>query len=152
EFADKMPDGYHKAIVVKVLRGPKDGPDFTSKNGDAQVMAVFVNAAGEEASTMFTLSDKAARVLAKFLESSGANLAKMNDAGVTLRDFENQTFAQKQLMDRECWIEVEWKQGDKKDYSKIAFVKESDLPVHVLAKTPVGAGTGDQHHALDVSD
>ena len=95
-----MPEGYHKAKVVKVVMGKKDGTLFVSRDNDPQVMAVFANEQGEEAAVMFTLSTKASWLLAKFLSCAGADLERMSKEGVTPDRFADQSFAQAQLMNQ----------------------------------------------------
>ncbi|MCR4331805.1 MAG: hypothetical protein NUV34_03750 [Sulfuricaulis sp.] len=141
--AEKMPAGYHHATAVKVVYGKKDGPGFTSKHGDPQIMVVFANEADQEAACMFTLSEKAAWVMAKFMECAGADLVKMEEAGVTIEHFGKAVFANKQIEGRECWIEVKWESRDGgKEYAKIDFLEESEVPVHALQGAVVGGNDG----------
>ena len=146
QSAEKMPAGYHHVTAVKIVYGKRDGPDFTSKYGDPQIMVVFVNSADQEAACMFTLSDRAAWVMAKFMKAAGADLAKMDKAGVTIKNFEDAPFTNRQIKGRECWIEVKWESRDGgKEYAKVDFLMESEVPIHMLQNT----GTGDVGAPID---
>lgn len=143
EFADKMPAGIHRATVVRVMRERKDGTTFTSsRTGAPQLMVVFANAHDEEAVAMFTLSDKADWVLAKFMSCAGIDLDRMDADGITTRHFEDADFAAKQLMDRECWILVEYKSGS--DFPKVGFLKPEEVPASELRKQGGAPTAGDQ--------
>lgn len=139
----KMEPGYHKAKCVKVMRETKKSGELKSKAGDPQLLTIWQNAQGEEATCTLTLTEKAGFVLAKLLSYAGADLARMKEAGVTPASFEKQEFAEKNLLNRECWINA-FMNGQ---YLNIGFVKEDDVPPQFLK----GGGASDPNKQ-DVDD
>lgn len=132
--SEAMPEGYHYVTCVKVQRGTKKTADLRSSAGDPQIMTVWANDAGQEAVVYFTLSEKASVILASMLKHSGANLEAMDHAGVTLDRFEDEKFAETQLLNRKCWC---WAEQSGK-YTNLSFVSESD------AKATHGNGNAQQ--------
>jgi len=144
--ADLMPEGYHKARVIKVVTAKKDGTVLQSKNGDPQVMAVFANDANEEAAVMFTLSAKAGWILAKFLSCAGADLDRMTKSGITPERFADHDFAEKQLLKRECWAKATHSTTNGKTYCNLDFLHADEVPASALKKTEQSAPAKTQGH------
>lgn len=119
--AEKIPTGYHRLRVCKIVTCKSDGTDFRSGKGDPQIMLVFENPAGQEAAQMFTLGDKSAWTLAKLLSRCGVNLDRLNADGVQPVDFADRGFASNQLIGLEFWGHVEWSAPNAKGrtYSEI---------------------------------
>ena len=143
--ADKaqLTEGYHKVKAVKVMRYKKDGTEIVSRQGVPQVYVVLGNSHGEESLVSFTLNDKAGWKLAQFLKASGANLEKMDADGVKPEAFADESFAIKQLADRECWVYV----SPNGKYVNVDYIDESDVPPMVLKEggdaKPVAADSED---------
>ncbi len=119
EYAEKLPDGTHRVEITRVVYGRKDGTLFVSKSNDPQIMLIFADELGREASQMVTLSYKAGFVLAKILEAAGAELDKMTDHDVTPRSFADPEFANPNLIGRQLQIEVIWGSKNGKEFSDI---------------------------------
>jgi len=128
--SQSLSNGFHKVRMTKVMHNKKDGTPYTTQKGDPQILVVIENDGGEQGIVMFTLSERASWVLAKYLSCAGADMQKMNDAGVEPGHFLDAGFAVKQLIDRELWVCVE-PQADNK-YPKITPCYESDVPPELL--------------------
>ena len=137
----KLPVGYHRCTCTKVARANKEGVEYTSTDGDPQLLTVWENADGESAVSVFTLTNKAAWTLAQMLKFSGANIEKMEADNITPRHFEDIEFSKKKILGRGCWVRA--KPNGK--YINIDFVEESTVPVDILkqALDRVQAGSGD---------
>lgn len=113
--AEKMIGGDHDVRIVKIVYGKADGTQFVSRGRDPQIMIVFQNHMAHEVGMMVTLSDKAGWVLAKLLGCCDppVNLAAMQAQGVEPIHFADVRFAEKNLLNRQLKINVEWPQGKK---------------------------------------
>jgi len=111
DHAEKIPNGVHDLEIIKLVYGKSDGTQFRSRAGDQQIMLILRDAVGREASLMITLSFKAGWVLAKILDAAGANLAAMSAEGVTPKSFEDEVFAEANLIGRRFRGEVKWSQS-----------------------------------------
>lgn len=107
--APRIPPGLHLVRIFKVVHGKQNGELFQSKSGAPQMLVVFQDAEGQEASIMLTLSALAGWVLRKLLQCCYpvVNLAAMKEHGIKPEDFARPEFAQKQLLDRWTVIQVE---------------------------------------------
>ncbi len=124
EQAEPLPAGAHNVRIDRVVYEKKGAGPFTSKSGDPQIMCIFVDEQGREASQMFTLSANAAWRLAGILKASGANVERMTAQGVEPEDFAEPMFGNKNLVGRKLRVKVEWKIGDNgKDYAEVWPVK-----------------------------
>lgn len=123
-----LSDGYHCVKCVKVMRANKDGKPYTSQAGDPQLYTVWQNDSEDESLAIFTLSPKAAFVLAGMLKASGADLKRMQDAGVTPDDFADLMFAEKQLIGRVCWVYAE----RKGKHVNLDFVEKDTVPDNAM--------------------
>lgn len=132
--AERIPDGPHEVTVTKIIFGKKDGPAFTSKAGDPQIMLILSDKQGREVSDFHTLSLKARWTLAKLLSASGANIELMDEHGVDIKQFAESDFAEKQLMGRRFTAQVEWKENNGKKFADITPLKDP-----VGAEEPVAA-------------
>jgi hypothetical protein len=157
--AASMPEGYHKVTCVKVQRSTKKVDDLRAKDGSPQVLTVWRNSMDQEAAVYFTLSEKAVGILASMLKYSGADLDKMDQAGVTLDRFADESFAEKQLLNRQCWC---WAEQDGK-YTNLSFVSEENAKAGMKNLQPVGGGSAtpdgysgsgyqDNHQAVEDDD
>lgn len=140
EGSQGMSEGHHRVKCMKAMRSNKEGREYTSQKGDAQIYSVWENAGGEECLVVFTLSDAAAGMLARALECCGADLDRMTAAGIQPSRFADEDFAQKQLVGREGWAFAE-KKGK---YTNLSFVYESDVPPGVMYNTAGSSGSGNQ--------
>lgn len=120
---DKMEPGIYKVTGNAVIRGSKKG-DFKSKKGDAQIMLVVENEDGAEAATMFTLSEKAAWTLARWLARCGVDLKAMQAEGIEPTHFGNTDIAEKYLVGASCWCRVEL--GTDPKYRDLTPIKEEE--------------------------
>lgn len=157
-----IPEGYHRVKCVKVMRANKDGKKYESQKGDPQIYTVWQTRNDEEGLAIFTLSPSAAFTLAGMLKACGANLKRMQDEGVTPASFADQAFAEKQLVNRECWVYAE-KKGK---YTNLDFVEAETVPDAAMRAYNLGgpapaqtaphgyAGScyQDNHDALEDSD
>lgn len=117
--APRIPDGDHDVAVAKVVFG-KGNTLFQSNNRDPQILVIFADEEGREASEMFTLSDRAAWKLALVLRAAGANVQKMDERGVKPTDFADEEFCEKNLVRRRLRVNVQWETGtDGKAYANI---------------------------------
>ncbi|MBN2582539.1 MAG: hypothetical protein JXL80_05680 [Planctomycetes bacterium] len=119
ERAEKIPTGQHDLEIVRVVFGNRQGL-FRTRDGDPQIMLVFADPQGREASQMYTLSDKAGWTLAKLMSAAGANLQRMTAEGVKPQNFAEEQFAMKNLVGRRIRADVAW---DQKGYSTITPIR-----------------------------
>jgi hypothetical protein len=135
----KSSEGWHHYTVTKVMRGT-DKRDFSSRDGDPQILVVLSDEEGAEATTMFTLSDKASWVLARFLARSGVNLEDLDQESVSLTEWEDQKFASRWLDGLKVWANCEHQHGDQgKVYTRLSFFHENEVPGNALGKSKSGA-------------
>jgi hypothetical protein len=136
DYAERIPAGTHDVEIRRVLFGSKKGGAFKSRDGDQQIMLIFADGEGREASQMVTLSDKAGWVLARLLSAAGADMKRMKADGVLPRDFANQEFARANLVGRRLRVDLKYKAGnDGKEYADVTPVRTR--PAAVPAQPPV---------------
>lgn len=124
DYAERIPAGVHDVEIRRVLFGSKKGGAFRSRDGDPQIMLIFSDREGREASQMVTLSDKAGWVLARLLSAAGADMKRMKADGVLPRDFANQEFARANLVGRRLRADIQYKRGgDGKEYADVTPVR-----------------------------
>jgi len=124
EYAERIPAGVHDVRIIRVLFGSKGGGLFRSRAGDPQLMLIFADREGREASQMVTLSEKAGWVLARLLSAAGADMARMKADGILPRDFTNQEFARANLVGRCLKVDLKYKPGrDGKEYADLAPIR-----------------------------
>jgi hypothetical protein len=124
DYAERIPSGVHDVQIKRLLFGSKKGGAFKSRDGDPQIMLIFSDLEGREASQMVTLLDKAGWVLARLLSAAGADMARMKADGVLPRDFANQEFARANLVGRRVRAEVKYKRGgDGKEYADVTPIR-----------------------------
>ena len=92
------------------------------------------------------------RSLAKFLSCAGADLERMSKEGVTPDRFADQSFAQAQLMNRECWIKVSHKSNNGKTYADVTFLKADDVPASAIRKPDAAPVTQANHEPITDDD
>jgi hypothetical protein len=124
DYAERIPSGVHDVEIKRLLFGSKKGGAFRSRDGDPQIMLIFADREGREASQMVTLSDKAGWVLARLLSAAGADMKRMKADGVLPRDFANQEFARANLVGRRLSADIQYKRGgDGKEYADVTPVR-----------------------------
>jgi len=124
DYAERIPAGVHDVVIKRLLFGSKKGGAFKSRDGDPQIMVIFADGGGREASQMVTLSDKAGWVLARLLSAAGADMKRMKADGVLPRDFANQEFARANLVGRRLRVDLKYKTGnDGKEYADVTPVR-----------------------------
>ena len=118
--AEKVPAGVHELEIKRLVFGSKNGT-FVSKGGDPQIMVIFADDQGREASQMYTLSAKAGWALARLLEACGVDMQRMEADDVEPSDFADEAFARANLMGRRLRAEVSWSRSprDNKDYATL---------------------------------
>ena len=143
---DKIPAGHHRLTVSKVVTGSKTGGTFESRKGDPQIMLIFEDVEGREASQMYTLSSKAAWTLAILLSRIGeTKLSELDKQGIVPANFANKDFAESYLLNKSIWANVYYETGtDDKEYSRIEPLKEEEVDKKVLDAVAVGG----QHKPL----
>jgi len=121
EQSERLPSGIHDVEITRVVFGSKQGGVFTSKSGDPQIMLIFADSEGREASLMVTLSRKAGWVLAKVLRAAGLRMSQMTADGVEPKDFASEQFATANLVGRRLRIDVKWfkSERDGKEYADV---------------------------------
>jgi hypothetical protein len=123
-YAERIPAGVHDVAIKRLLSGSKKGGAFRSRDGDPQIMLIFADGEGREASQMVTLSEKAGWVLARLLSAAGADMARMKADGVLPHDFANQEFARANLVGRRLRVDLRYKAGnDGKEYADVTPVR-----------------------------
>ena len=139
--SETMSEGYHRVKIAKAMRAKKSGDEFVSRDGDPQICAVLENEQGEQAICMFTLTEKAGWVLARCLKACGRNLQKMNESGVTMGHFHDETRAKKWLEGLEGWVFIEHRTADSgRAYANVEWVCEEDVPADRLKRAPSPPG------------
>lgn len=134
----KSTEGWHRYKVTKVMRGTEH-KDFQSKSGDPQILVIFQDEDSAEASAMFTLSDKASWVLARFLARAGVDLERL-DEEAALADFAHEATAQRWLEGLKVWANCEHQRGnDGKVYTRLSFFHEHEVPGNVLSRGKSGS-------------
>ena len=124
DYAERIPSGVHDVEIKRLLFGSKKGGAFKSRDGDPQIMLIFADGDGREASQMVTLSDKAGWVLARLLSAAGADMKRMKADGVLPCDFANQEFARANLVGRRLRVDLKYKAGnDGKEYADVTPVR-----------------------------
>lgn len=145
--APKLSPGPQRLKIVKLVFGKKaDGgiKPFKSDKGDPQVMCIFGDAQGREGAEMLTLSDAAGWKLAKILAAAGANVQKMDEAGITPQRFADERFANANLVGRELQADVAYEKGkgaDTKEYVRITpLMPQPANAASAPARAPAMAG------------
>ena len=126
----KIPVGVCEVEGVRVITGSAKG-DFKSKAGDPQIMLIVQDEEGGEASVMFTLSDKASWVLARWLSRCGVDLKDMAAQGIEPKHFANQGIAEKFLVGVRTWARIEPDRDPK--YTRVTPIKEEEAIGNVPA-------------------
>lgn len=139
EGQSKMSEGFHYLTISKLGFTDKDGAQLASKQGEPQIRVFVTNQDGEGGRILVTLSKNGAWVLAQMLEHAGADLERMEAAGVEPASFEDAAFASKQLLGRKFWGQCE----HKGEYANIRSVSVDDVPPGELRKS----GIVGQHQA-----
>jgi hypothetical protein len=122
---ERLPKGTHRVTISKIIHGKKDGTKFRTRDTDEpQIMLIFADDQGRESSQMYTLSNKAAWSFSKVLRAAGLNLQKMEERQIEPSRFENETFAEKQLVGRELVIEVTEREYQGKTHQNVKPVFE----------------------------
>lgn len=99
--APSIPAGRNIQLKVdRVIFSAKGGGGFVTKDNDPQIMVIFTDTNGNEASEMITLSEKAAFKLSQILRASGADLDRMDAQGVTPEQFAYSEFCDRHLVGR----------------------------------------------------
>ena len=117
--AQKLPPGEHQVTVTRVVFADKEGNRFVTAAGDPQIMVIVADGQGREAADMLTLSAKAAWTLARLLSAAGANLARMNQAGITPDRFADEGFGTKNLVGRKFLARIEYEERHGRQYASI---------------------------------
>jgi hypothetical protein len=128
---ERLCDGRHKVKVARIVFGKKNGEKFKSHSGDPQIMVIYEDDEGREASDMFTLSDKAMWRLAMVLARAEvpADLERMDKAGVKPAHFANPEFAERNLKGRVLYVEIETPEGS--DYADVTPLPFTEWQVSV---------------------
>jgi len=116
--AGKLPNGIHHVTGVKTVHGagPK-GP---------WVMVVAEDAAGMETTAIFTLTEKAAWTLARWISRCNPdNLKAMHSEGIEPTDFVNPDLAAQYLIGESTWVRIE---DGNPPYKNVTPLKEEEVP------------------------
>lgn len=138
--AEVIPEGYRRVKVVKVMRFKRDGSEYRSEKGP-KIALILADSDGNEAFTMLHLSEKAKNFLAKTLSRLGLDLAKMDEAKITLKHWEDEAFATKHLLGRMAWTYITHRREGSKVFCDVEWFHERDLPEGVAdgtAASPAG--------------
>jgi hypothetical protein len=139
--APRIPASPDVNLTVRdVVFGSKKGGPFKSSNGDPQVMLVYADDHGNEATEMVTLSDKAAWKLAQLLSASGANMKAMKEKNITPTSFTDERFARANLVNRKFRADLQYEKGnDGKEYARVTPLRQEPA----MAGAGAGAGKSD---------
>lgn len=134
--AERVPAGKCQLKIVKLIYAKNDGTVFKSRDDSAQALCVLQDNQARECAIMLTFSEKAGWYLAKILECAGADLEKMEKAGITPERFADQRFGEAQLLGRVFWADVEWKANNGKEYANITPLRQKPTGTTQQAATP----------------
>ena len=111
--APKMKAGAHEAVISRVVSTKQDGSEFFTKAGEPQIMLVFTNAQGEEATLFCILSDDPNKswALRAVLHAIGAKVELLTQHGVKPEHFRNKEWAEKQLKGRRLRVDVGYRKN-----------------------------------------
>ena len=135
-IGDKLLLGICKVKGTKIITGNANGA-FASKKGDPQIGLVVEDADGREGFVMFTLSDKAAWTLSRWLSRCGVDLKAMEAEGIDPDHFANEDIAAQYLVGKEVWVKVELDKDPK--YQRLTPLHEDEM-----AKERAALGKGPQ--------
>lgn len=130
EASEKSAPGWHRYKVTSVLRGSK-ARTFKSSKGDPQLMVVLTDEEGGEATAMFTLSERAAWSLAKFLSRAGVDLEQLDRDGVDLESWTDESFARRRLDGLLVWAHCEHEEVGAKVYTRLDFKHGEEVPIDI---------------------
>jgi len=88
------PGVYHLTITRIIWRKKNAATDYTTQAGDPAPKLVVRSDDGREGLMTMTLSEKAAWTMRRLLSCSGADLAAMNAAKITIEHFKNPQWAE----------------------------------------------------------
>lgn len=80
--SEKMPTGRHDVTIAKVIVD-KGGNPWKTKKGDRQILVIFENDGGQEASAFFPVEGAARWRLAQLWHGIGENTASLKAKGFT---------------------------------------------------------------------
>jgi hypothetical protein len=142
--APRLVPGSQRLKIVKIVFGKKgkDGQTelFKSDKGDPQIMCIYGDAHGREGAEMYTLSEAAGWKLAKVLAAAGANVEKMDAAGITPASFAEERFANANLVGRELTAEVSYTKKGDKEYMNLAPAMPQPGNAATPGRSPAMAG------------
>lgn len=119
--------GWHLYAVTDAIRGTRDRT-FESKKGDPQLLVIFHDEDGGEATTMFTLSEKAAWTLARFLSRAGFDLDALTAEGVEPKDWADEDFAKERLRNKRVYAYCSHEKVGDRTFTKLAFEHRDKVP------------------------
>jgi len=113
--APKMKAGGHEAVISRIVSTKQDGSEFFTKDGEPQIMLVFTNAQGEEATLFCILTDDPEKswALRAVLHAIGAKVELLTQHGVKPEHFRNKEWAEKQLKGRKLRVDVGYRPNKK---------------------------------------
>ncbi|MEM9753115.1 MAG: hypothetical protein AAF916_06990 [Planctomycetota bacterium] len=129
-----VPEGYHRLEIVNFYHGKKGGGRFESRGGDPQVLLIFEDADGRQATAMHTLSEKAAWTMQKLLSRLGHDMAALNERSLDIADFTDANVCRELLIDRSCWAHVTHDQSGHKTYTNVEPMHADEVPADVLQR------------------
>lgn len=136
----RLPAGTHKVRIAAVRRTKKNGSEFVTKNGDPQAMIVFANNKGEEVVgfAALTLDPDESWMIRGILNSitPAVNWEAIRKHGVTPIKFQDEAFANKQLIGRELTITVSYSPREGKPdepWTNLTFVKVGEVSTTPVA-------------------
>jgi len=111
--APKMKAGGHEAVISRIVSTKQDGSEFFTKAGEPQIMLVFTNAQGEEATLFCILSDDPNKswALRAVLHAIGAKVELLMQHGIKPEHFRNKEWAEKQLKGRKLRVDVGYRKN-----------------------------------------
>ena len=136
---EKMPEGYHRLKVAKVLATKgKDKEPMVNKNGDQFIILIGEDADEREASLNVTLTKKFEWKLVQLVQAAGA-VDKFSKLGLDIEDFADPS-ASKYLEGLSLWAYVE----HSGKYANFDPKTADEVPAEILQreKSTVGAGAG----------
>lgn len=124
EQAERVPAGQHDLEIKNVVLGSKSKGWFKSKKGDRQIMVVFRDSADREVVQMYTMSTAAIPIFAQLIEGCGLDLEALDKDGVKPESFLEQSFADANLVGRQCRGQVDYEKSDSdgKEYARVKIM------------------------------
>ena len=123
-----IPLGFHELSVTKCKTQKKDGSPIVSTSGNQMLLVIVVDSNGREGIITHTLIDKCDWRIAKDLSRMGIDLDSLDERGITIDHWKDESFASEELVGRTFFAKV-YMEGR---YTKIDPLHADELPPGVI--------------------